>query len=59
MLCLSGFELYSRWVPLTCPLESLHASIYKLLQETKGINTQKKKNGNLLAIAHLKVELVF
>ena len=23
MLCLSGFELYSRWVPLTDPLFSL------------------------------------
>ena len=31
MLCLSGFELYSRWVPLSiqcgpsCPLHSLHS----------------------------------
>ena len=24
MLCLSGFELYSRWVPLTCIVTKAH-----------------------------------
>ena len=29
MLCLSGFELYSRWVPLTSFCSSLYANLLK------------------------------
>ena len=29
MLCLSGFELYSRWVPLIYPVNSAIQLLYK------------------------------
>ena len=39
MLCLSGFELYSRWVPLKTKLEKFCQRTEKNLQELKRILT--------------------
>ena len=35
MLCFSGFELYSRWVPLTLSVEFAAKSFFPISPETK------------------------
>ena len=58
MLCLSGFELYSHWVPLLCirggrgksgrkgrRQEKLSSNAINILQSRKGLREETKKNG--------------
>ena len=57
MLCLSGFELYSHWVPLLCirggrgksgrkgrKQEKLSNNAINILQSRKGLREETKKN---------------
>ena len=47
LLCLSGFELYSRWVPLKHEASSWKATIFKAIPEEKQQLEEEKYADNI------------